>query len=119
MVFHCCEKFSIVLYLGKATFPVRDGSGVRYANIPYVAFLQPFVMMRVREASIASILELMEFWQGAWFSNYCKGGVLLSITSKDIWSKTGSSNRVANKPSQAQAHISYESSSLVRFKLCF
>ncbi|MFS7900050.1 hypothetical protein Hanom_Chr00s092290g01799551 [Helianthus anomalus] len=31
MVFHCCEKFCIVLYLGKATFSVRDCSGVPYA----------------------------------------------------------------------------------------
>ncbi|KAJ0746727.1 hypothetical protein HanOQP8_Chr05g0181311 [Helianthus annuus] len=31
MVFHCCEKLCIVLYLGKATFSVRDCSGVSYA----------------------------------------------------------------------------------------
>ncbi|KAF5774133.1 hypothetical protein HanXRQr2_Chr13g0596771 [Helianthus annuus] len=67
MVFHCCEKFCIVLYLGKATFPVRDGSRVPYAIYSICRVSAAFHHDASSEASISSILELMEFWQGAWF----------------------------------------------------
>ncbi|MFS7933693.1 hypothetical protein Hanom_Chr04g00382811 [Helianthus anomalus] len=67
MVFHCREKFCIVLYLGKATFPVRDGSGVSYAIYSICHVSVAFHHDAGSKASIASFLELMEFWQGAWF----------------------------------------------------
>ncbi|MFS8004771.1 hypothetical protein Hanom_Chr13g01229681 [Helianthus anomalus] len=64
MVFHCCEKFCIVLYLGKATFSVRDCSGVPYA-IYFICSVS--TAFHHRAASLASVLELMEIWQGTWF----------------------------------------------------
>ncbi|KAJ0806649.1 hypothetical protein HanPI659440_Chr02g0091761 [Helianthus annuus] len=66
MVFCCCEKFCIVLCLGKATFPVRDGSGVPYAIYSICRVSVAFHHPAGSEASLASVLELMEFWQGTW-----------------------------------------------------